>query len=456
MVIREIQVRYVNRQGEPVTGRTRPFIIQREFDLVPGDRYDVEVVQQGLAQVRELNAVRRANLSFEPTADPNQVILVVTVVERSRLPLRLSADAPAPSALPGPFQPRAVSAGANLDTGTSANISLEDRNLGGNDQDLSLRITGGENVLNGEVSFRDPWIAGDPNRTGYAINLFNQRAIQSVFTGGDRELDLPNGETPYVHRLGGGIEVFRPLASDLTVAAGLSYQRVSIRDGLFTDDIESTDAAGNALTFSDGGQDDLLILSFAAELDRRNGTDTPTSGDRVRLGVDQSIPVGGANIGFTRLSASYLNYLPLNLFGFAEGPRTLILSLQGGTILGEVPPYEAFDLDSGSIRGFTGNGIGTARSFVQATVQYQFPIANFELFDQSVNLNGAVFTDYVSDLGSGDTVFGEPAIARDKPGEGVGYGFGFNARAPIGSARIEFGWSDNGESEVVFSLGDRF
>lgn len=372
---------------------------------------------------------------------------------QTKFSARLGTYAPSPSALEGPFQPNPVDAGAGESPGTSLSGALQLRNLGGEGQNLTLNLRGGENVTDAELSYIDPSI-GD-SRTGFGVNFFNQRAHQSVFTGGDTDVDLPNGETPWVHRLGGGVEVFRPIAPDLNVAAGVSYQRVSIRDERFTNEVQAVDQLGNSLTYSGTGEDDLLTVSLSADWDDRNDDENPTRGARVRVGVDQSIPIGEANIEFTRLSANYLQYVPLPLFGFARGDRTLVLNVQGGSMIGEVPPYEAFDITSGLVRGFS-DGVGTGRSFVAASAEYRYPIANFRLFRRPINLGGSLFVDYGSDLGSGDTILGEPAEVRGKPGSGLGYGAGLRAQTPIGTARVEFAWTDAGDNEILFKLGDRF
>jgi outer membrane protein insertion porin family len=395
------------------------------------------------------------NLQSVPIAQADGAVTeteVTETVDSTQFAARLGTYAPSPSALVGPFQPRPVGAGAIESPGASLSGALQIRNLGGQGQ-LTLNARGGENVTDAELSFVDPSIGN--SGTGYAVNFFNQRAHQSVFTGGSTDVDLPNGETPWVHRLGGGVEVFRPVAPNLTVALGASYQRVSIRDDRFTDNVQPIDQLGNNLTYSGTGQDDLLTVNLAADWDDRNDSKNPTRGARIRFGIDQSIPIGAANITFTRLSANYLQYTPLPLFGFVRGDRTLVLNVQGGTMIGEVPPYEAFDITSGLVRGFE-DGVGTGRSFVAASAEYRYPIANFRLFRRPVNLGGTLFVDYGSDLGSGDTILGEPGEVRGKPGSGLGYGAGLRAVTPIGTARLEFAWTDEGENEIVFKLGDRF
>jgi outer membrane protein insertion porin family len=454
-VISDIQVRFVDKDGQPTNGLTHSRIITREFDLQPGAVYDQRLAQAGVDRVSRLNSIRQASVALEPTTDPNRVVMVVNVQESNPIAFAIGDKAPAPSALQGPFQPRAVGPGPNEASDFSISGSLQFVNVGGNDQDLILRLSGGDEVLDGELSFVDPWI-GDPSHTGYAINIFNQRAVPGVFDGGDPERDLPTGDNPWVHRLGGGLEVFRPLTPDLTAALGVSYQRVSVRNDYFSDRVFSEDERGNALTVTNSGQDDLLTLNFAADFDRRDDVAFPTQGYRVQFGADQALPIGDADIAFTRFSANYSQYLPLRLFGFAEGPRTLVFNLQAGTMFGDVPGYEAFDLGSGPVGQFGGNEFGTGSSFVSAVVEYRFPIANFTAFRQDIELGGALFTGYITDLGTASEVIGSPADVRDKPGDGLGAGVGLRARTPLGLFRLDFGFSNEGTSAVVVTTGDRF
>ncbi|MEQ8957289.1 MAG: BamA/TamA family outer membrane protein, partial [Coleofasciculus sp. C2-GNP5-27] len=292
VAIADIQVRFVDEDGQPTPGNTRPYIITREFDLETGDVYRPDVAQQGLERVTELDSVEDATLSLQQTNQPNQIVMIVNVVEDSSFNV---------TAFPS----------ASRAKGIYGVLRLEEENLGGNNQNLALELEGGEDTAGFEVSFTDPWIAGDPLRTGYSLAVFNQRSPSEVFIGGDRDVDLPNGETPWVHRLGGSGEVFRPLGENWQAGVGVSYQRVSIRDQAFTDQVQPVDEFGNPLSLSDRGQDDLLTVNLSAVQDNRDDADYPSQGSNVRVGMDQSVPVGEADIIFNRLSGSYTQYVPV-------------------------------------------------------------------------------------------------------------------------------------------------
>ena len=450
--IAEIRVRFVDRQNQPTTGKTKPEIITREFKLQPGDTYDATLARQGLEGVNDLVIVDRASLSLESTQS-DRVIMVVNVTESNSFFFAFGGTLEPPTALQGATRPTTVAPMSNKANGIAPSLRFGVLNLGGNNQALTLGVEGGEQNFGLDLDYRK-FIKHD---TGYAVNLFTRSNVEPEFDEGETDIDLPGGDDPWVNRIGGGIEFFRPIAGDWLGALGLNYQLISVRDDVFTSDLSPVDELGNRLTFSDDGQDELLTLNLVTVLDRRNNLSNATQGYRLLLETNQSIPVGDANILYNRLAANYTQYFPFPLFGFTKGDRTLVLNFQGGTIIGDLPPHEAFSLGgSRSVRGYGGGELGTGRSFVQATAEYRFPIVAVNAFREQLDVGGTLFIDYASDLGTGDNVPGEPAIVRDKPGEGFGYGVGLRTATPLGIVRLEFALNDDGDSEVIFQIGDRF
>ena len=440
-VVEDIRVRFLNEEGEatdeegqPVNGRTRDFIITREVQLNPGDVFNRQIAEQDLRRVFGLGIFDDVRLSFAPGTDPRQVVVVVDVIERNT---------------------GSVAAGAGISSasGLFGTISYQEQNLGGNNQNLGAELQVGQRELLFDVRFTDPWIAGDPYRTSYTVNAFRRRSISLIFDGGDEEVELPNGDRPRVTRTGGGVTFTRPLSRDVfspaewTASLGLQYQRVSIRDS--DGELSPEDELGNLLSFSEDGSDDLFTVQLGAVRDQRNNALRPTSGSLIRLGVEQSIPIGGGSILLTRLRGSYSYYIPVQFTNFTEGPQALAFNLQAGTVLGDLPPYEAFSLGgSNSVRGYEEGDVGAGRSFIQATAEYRFPIISV--------IGGALFVDFASDLGTGDNVPGDPAGVRGKPGTGFGFGVGVRVQSPLGPIRVDYGLNDEGDSRIHFGIGERF
>lgn len=442
-VVEDIRVRYLNKEGqptnekgEPIRGRTRPFIITREVQLKAGDVFNRQKAERDLRRVYGLGIFNDVRLSFAPGTDPRKVVVVVDVIEKNTGSI-------------------AAGAGISSASGLFGSVSYQQQNLGGNNQTLGAEVQVGQRELLFDARFTDPWIAGDPYRTSYTVNLFRRRSISLIFDGGDRDVDLPNGDNPRVLRLGGGVTFTRPLSRDVftkadwTASLGLQYQRVSIRDS--DGELSPKDELGNNLSFSGSGQDDLLTLQFGAVRDLRNDPLRPTKGSLLRLGVEQSIPIGEGSILLTRLRGSYSYYIPVRFTNFTKGKgaQALAFNIQGGTVLGDLPPYEAFALGgSNSVRGYDEGDVGAGRSYIQATAEYRFPIFSV--------VGGALFVDFGSDLGSGSSVPGDPAGVREKPGSGFGYGLGVRVQSPLGPIRVDYGFNDQGESRLHFGIGERF
>lgn len=439
-IIEDIQVRFLSKEGEatddegnPINGRTREFIITREMQLQPGDVLNRETLISDLRRVFGLGIFEKVEPSLNPGQDPRKVAVVLDVTERNTGSI-------------------AAGAGISSATGLFGTLSYQEQNLGGNNQKLGAQLQVGERALLFDVNFTDPWIAGDPYRTSYTVNGFRRRSISLIYTGGDDEVYLPNGDRPRLLRLGGGVTFNRPLGPDplnaeWQASLGLQYQRITIRDS--DGDLSPEDELGNDLSFSGDGKDDLTTLQFGIVRDLRDDRAKPTRGSVLRLATEQSIPIGKGSILLNRLRGSYSYYIPVNYVRFAEGPQTLAFNVQAGTVIGDLPPYEAFALGgSNSVRGYDEGDLGSGRSFIQATAEYRFPIFSI--------VGGALFLDFGTDLGSGSSVPGDPAGVRDKPGSGFGYGLGVRINSPLGPIRVDYGFNDDGDSRFHFGIGERF
>lgn len=432
--IESIEIRFLNKDGQavdengqPIKGRTKDYIITRELTLEPGQVFNRSQVERDLQRVFGLGIFEDVQLSLNPGADPRKVVMVVNLIEKNTGSL-------------------AAGAGVSSASGLFGTVSYQEQNLFGRNQKLGAEIQLGQRALLYDLSFTDPWVAGTQN-LAYTVNAFRRRSISLIFDGGENEVTLENGDRPRLLRLGGGVSFFRPLAPNWRGSLGLQYQRVSVRDG--DGDITPRDELGNLLSFNEDGEDDLLTLEIGTVYDGRNNRQQPTQGSVLRLSSEQSIPVGKGNIFLNRLRGSFSHYVPVNLLRFSQGPQTFAVNFQAGTVIGDLPPYEAFSLGgSSTVRGYGEGELGAGRSYVQATAEYRFPIYSL--------VGGALFFDVGSDLGTGSDVQGNPAGVRGKPGEGFGYGLGIRVQSPLGAIRIDYGFNDDGDSRFHFGIGEKF
>ncbi|MGP1385214.1 MAG: BamA/TamA family outer membrane protein [Thainema sp.] len=358
---------------------------------------------------------------------------------------------PNPTAAQGPT--RIPVTRSSSDMRAETNVTVGAQYVFNDRERIATEIRGGPTVLGLYFGYLQ---LDETSRTGWGFNGFNQRSQSIALEGGDPEVDLPGDNEPWVHRMGGGIQGYFPV-DQVDASIGVNYQNVSVQDDIFASGLEPVDERGNPLTLSDSGEDDLLTVNFASQYDTRNDINQPTTGSRLRFGVDQSIPIGDAAIAMTRLSGSATQFLPLNGLSFTDDPDVLVLNVQGGHIFGDAPFYESFSLGgANSVRGYSRGEVGTGRSYLQATAEYRFPISEVLIFDKGIDLGGLLFVDYGTTLDSQDNVFGQPGIVRGKPGDGFGFGGGLRARFAEIVGRLEFGISDDGDANVYFVLGERF
>lgn len=430
--VRQVNIQFVNQagsavddEGQPIQGRTRVDYIRNQIQLQPGEYYQEAIAREDVERLASLDLFEAVAVDVAVTGQ-NQVDVTYNLREKLSGQVNLGG-------------------GYNTDIGLFATITYRDTNLGGIGDQLTadVRVSGRGVEFGGR--FTSPYREVYPDRLGYSIYTSRRRSLSNVFTD---EVELPNGDRVRedVIRLGGS--VMRPLGI-WDAELGLNYSRISTRDS--EGDIAKEDEEGNDLTLSGTGQDDLLTVSFGVTQDWRDDEITPRTGSLLRLGTEQSIPIGRGNIFMNRLRAYYAYFLPVDILGntFDDNPEVLAFNVQAGTVLGDLPPYEAFALGgSSTVRGYDLGDVGSGRSYFLSSVEYRFPIFR--------PLGGVVFADFATDLGTGDDVPGEPAVIRDKPGSGFGFGVGVRFQSPLGLLRLDYGINDEGGDEIHFGFGQRF
>ncbi len=413
--------------------RTRDFIVTREMDLKPNQVFNRDKLQKDLQKVFALNLFEDVSPELNPGKDPKKIVVNIKVKEKNT---------------------GSLAAGAGVDSarGVFGTLSLQEQNLGGNNQKAGLDLQLGTQQTQANLNYTDPWLNSDPSRTALNVNLFQRRTSSYIFDEGVR---LPNGEIPGENRLGTRAALARPLTeygSSWRGSVGLSLERVQLSD--VNGNPQTVDQRGNPLTLSGNSVDNLFTLETSVANDLRDNPTKPTQGSFFGLGADQALPVfsggGGTVPTFTRLNTTFSQFIPVNFLNFGTGKQVLAFNGRLGTLLGDFPPYEASTLGgANSVRGFTEGGLGTGRSFFIGTTELRFPV-----FDP---VGAVAFVDYGSDLGSASSVLGAPAIVRGKPGSGLGYGLGLRIQSPLGALRIDFGFnSANKPSQVNFGLGEKF
>ncbi|MGF2036416.1 MAG: BamA/TamA family outer membrane protein [Nostoc sp. CmiVER01] len=427
-LVSNIKFRFVNDEGKtidskgnPVGGRTKTDFLQQQLKLKPGQIFQENIVKQDIQQLYRTGLFETVNVALE--GDATKLDLVYQLKETGARGVNLGGS-------------------YNADQGLIGTISYQDQNVGGVNDTFGVNVGVSSRDLQFNSKFISPYRITNPDRLGYTVNAFRSQELSETF---DDKIKLANGDKVREGQIGGGVSLQRPI-DDWNTSLGLNYTRTSIRDR--QGNITPTDAQGNPLSASGTGVDDLTTVSFTATKDQRDNPLNPTKGSVLSLSTEQSVPIGQGNISLNRLKANYSQYLPVQLFNTKQ-PQVFAVNLQAGTVLGNLPPYESFNLGgSNSVRGYDSGDVGSGRSYVLASAEYRFPVLPI--------VGGVLFADFASDLGSGDTVLGDPAGVRGKAGYGFGYGAGVRLNSPLGLIRADYGINDQGESKVHLGIGQRF
>ncbi len=423
--VSNIEVRFLDETGEVTEGRTKPSLVESELNLQTGEIFQIEKVQEDVGKLYQLGLFQKVDVALNGDANNLDVIYELTEIQSRRIN---------------------VGGGYSNRTGVYGTVNYNDQNVGGIGNKLGLDLQLGSRTFQFDTKYGSPYRADNPDKLGYQVNAFRRRSVSNTF---DDDITLGNGDEAREGRFGGGVSFNRDV-EDWNTSVGVNYTRTSIRDE--EGNVTPFDSQGNSLSFSDTGIDDLLSISANISKDQRDNPINPTSGSYISLGTEQSIPVGLGNILMNRLQANYSHYTPVSLLG-KETPEVLAFNLKGGTVVGDLPPYEAFNLGGlNSVRGYGFGEVASSRSYVLASAEYRFPL----LSAFNLPIGGVLFADFASDLGSSDNVPGEPGVARNKPGSGFGYGTGVRVNSPLGILRADLGFNDRGETEVGFGIGHRF
>lgn len=82
------------------------------------------------------------------------------------------------------------------------------------------------------------------------------------------------------------------------------------------------------------------------------------------------------------------------------------------------------------MRGYGEGAIGAGRSCLVANNELTFPL--------NKRMDGAIFLDGGTDLGSGRHVPGNPSLRQGKPGSGIGLGYGLRFKSQFGHFQIDY------------------
>ena len=491
-----VEVQFLNKEGsatndkgEPIRGKTKPWVVTREVSLRPGQVFNRRELEEDIKRIYGTGLFSDVKVTLRPVpAEPGKVVIMLGIVEQSS------------GSLSGGI-------GYSQSQGAFAQIQLNDSNLFGRAWDLGTNISYGQYGGLGDITFTDPWIKDNKYRTSFRARVFFSREVPQLFqsenssfsyqlqnfTGSDFDVvtsfdedpagsnqgtGTTNFDTVAIQRIGANVQFVRPLnrgnpfkkapwnlilsfgGQEVTPMdfSGTKYSRGVVGnlqpDGAFS---TSKGASVICLAYNCASENQLVSFRVGATYSTLNDPRNPTKGNFLSLGTEQFISVGENSPTFNRLRGSFTHYIPVEWLKIFKGCRpkpgetkdckqALAFQVSAGTLVGsDIPPYEAFCLGGGnSVRGYYDCDLGVGKSFAEATIEYRFPIFSI--------ISGEIFFDAGTTFGSQSGIPGNPGGLLGKSGEGYSPGVGLIVTTPVGPLRLEVATQEF-TSEWRFNLG---
>ena len=278
-------------------------------------------------------------------------------------------------------------------SGIFATIGLQETNALGRAWSTKFNLNFGEYATTYNFSLYDPWIKGDKHKTAFRTNIFLSRNYPQEFksenNGRIYAVDDTTTSTTdtfssiVLEQTGGGFSFSRPLnggdpfkVSKWRVLAGMNIKKIKMIDGDGNKKPygDTTPTTGNisdiicvGFTPSDGScPEENTLVSVVASTSRNNLNNSvnPTSGNKLSIATEQFVSMGHNSPAFNRMKASYSSFIPVRLINLTKEckssnensedcPQTIGFQFKAGTIIGELPPYEAFCMGgTSSVRGW--------------------------------------------------------------------------------------------------------
>ena len=486
-----VEVQFLNKEGsatndkgEPIRGKTKPWVVTREVSLRPGQVFNRRELEEDIKRIYGTGLFSDVKVTLKPVpAEPGKVVIVLGIVEQSS------------GSLSGGL-------GYSQSQGVFGQIQLQDSNLFGRAWDLGTNISYGQFGGLGDITFTDPWIKDNKYRTSFRARFFFSREIPQLFQsenttfsyqlrnfdGADFDVVTsrrvnPNGtetiktnfDTVAIQRIGANVQLVRPLnggnpykKAPWNLILSFGGQEVAPMDfsgskysfGVVGATKSPTRVPSNqviCLAYNCASENQLVSFRVGTTYSTLNDPRNPTKGNFLSLGTEQFISVGENSPTFNRIRGTFTHYIPVEWLKIFKGCRpkpgetkdckqALAFQVSAGTLVGsDIPPYEAFCLGGGnSVRGYYDCDLGVGKSFAEATIEYRFPLFSI--------VSGEIFFDAGTTFGTQGDIPGNPGGLLGKSGEGYSPGVGLIVTTPVGPLRLEVATQDF-SSDWRFNLG---
>jgi outer membrane protein insertion porin family len=501
-----------NDKGQPIKGKTKDWVITREISIKPGEIFNRRNLEDDLKRLYGTGLFSDVKVTLRPEPEnPGSVVIVLGVVEQSTGSLSGGLGYSQSQGVFGQIQVQDSNLfGRAWDLSTSftygqfgglADISFSDPWIKGDKYRTAFRVKAFvsrdapqvfQSQDNGNFFTVSDFYQAPGTQVAYNIfSPFNPlldvfpsvtaARIAAETSGQNLSWFQFDGNSVLIQRVGANVQFVRPLnggnpfkRAPWTVLLGLTgqvatpmdFSGTSRRFALATpNEATSLFAAPTSsiicLAFNCAARNQLVGLRLAATMSTLNDPRNPTQGNFLSIGTEQFFSVGPDSPTFNRLRGSFTHFIPVRWLKFYKGCRpksgetedckqALAFQVSAGTVIGDLPPYEAFCLGGGnSVRGYFDCDLGVGRSFGEATIEYRFPLFSI--------VSGELFIDGGTTFGSQANVPGNLGGLLSKPGSGFSVGTGLIVTTPVGPLRLEVASQDfTGEWRFNLGVGWKF
>ena len=501
-IVSKIDLRFIGADEKIRRGKTKDWVIKRELKTTPNSIFNRKTLEEDIKRLYATSLFNDIKVSLAADdANAGKVIITLDISEQKTgsltgaIGFSNSAGIFAQAGLQETnLFGRSWTSNLKINFGeysTTYDLSLVDPWIKGDKYRTSFKT----NIFLSRDFPRG--LRSESNGRFYGISDFYKASgdnVASEITGLHSSVDAakaadPNsswfdyeGASIVLENIGGGFSFSRSLnegdpfkSSPWRVSAGMNFKRVRIIDAAGRERPYAT-AASKTTTRNvneiicvgyeakDGSCPSInRLVSFTTSASRNklNNSVNPTSGDILRFGSEQFISVGNNSPNFNKMYTTYAWFIPSKLIKLTKGcksedadaiscPQTLGFQLKTATIVGELPPYEAFCLGGqSSVRGWGSCELGVSKSYAEATMEYRFPVWRM--------ISGAFFADAGSDLGTQNDVPGKPGKLLKKVGSGYSLGAGVGVKTPVGPLRLDAATQDlSGKMRYTLGVGWKF
>lgn len=401
-----------------ITGnlRTADRVIRRELLLVEGDAFNTLKMQRSRQRIRNLGFFEQVEVGRSQGASADKADVNVSVRERSTGEVSLGA-------------------GYSTTSGMLGDISLRERNLLGEGQDLRLRLSIGQRETNAEVSFTEPYLVNRNLAGGFDI-FRTTRDLQRE-SSHDRD------------------SIGFTLRSGYLLSEWLNQQ---VRYTLRQDDVTAIKSTASLAIKEQEGKATSSLVGQTLTYDRRDNRLDPRDGYFIAYANDYSGIGGSVDYLRNRLFGGY--FIPIS----AEVVSAF--SASGGYIFGigeRTRINDRFFAGGAALRGFRNGGVGPRDASTgdalggnwayRGSAEVTFPIG----LPNELGVKGKLFGDGGS-VGDVDTPGHK---STDTGGIRISVGTGIAWASPFGPLSVDVARPVKKESfdkteTVRFTFGTRF